>query len=102
MEQCLGAVDGVCIILDSSAGVEAQTVTVWNQADRYRLPRIVFANKMDRIDASFDGCLEDLRKKLNVVPVPLQIPIHDKGVFRGKNYWEILRRQKSISFYSQV
>lgn len=85
MEQCLGAVDGTVVILDSSAGVEAQTVTVWNQADRYKLPRIVFANKMDRIDADFYGCIDDLQMKLNVVPVPLQIPLHDKGVFKGKN-----------------
>jgi elongation factor G len=83
VEQSLGAVDGAIVILDSSAGVEAQTVTVWNQADRYNLPRIVFANKMDRLDADFEGCLVDLNRKLNVLPLPLHVPIHDKGVFKG-------------------
>lgn len=83
VEQSLGAVDGVVVILDSSAGVEAQTVTVWNQADRYNLPRIVFANKMDRLDADFEGCLADLNRKLNVLPLPLHVPLHEKGVFKG-------------------
>lgn len=74
VEQSLGAIDGVVVVLDSSAGVEAQTVTVWHQADRYRLPRMVFANKMDRADADFDSCVNDLNKKLGCTPVPIQYP----------------------------
>lgn len=84
VEQSLGAVDGCVVILDSSAGVEAQTITVWSQSDRYDLPKIIFANKMDRLDSDFDGCVEDVRIKLNTLPVPLQIPIKDKnGSFKG-------------------
>lgn len=84
VEQSLGAVDGCIVILDASAGVEAQTMTVWSQSDRYDLPKIVFANKMDRLDADFDACVEDVRTKLNSVPVPLQVPFLDKnGRFQG-------------------
>lgn len=84
VEQSLGAVDGIVVVLDSSAGVEAQTVTVWHQADHYNLPRMVFANKMDRADADFDACLSDLIKKLDCLPVALQLPIMGvKGVKSG-------------------
>lgn len=81
VEQSLGAVDGVVIVLDSSAGVEAQTVTVWHQANNYRLPRLVFANKMDRADADFENCLSDLKRKLGCIPAPIQYPIMgEKGL----------------------
>ena len=85
VEQSLSAVDGCVVILDSSAGVEAQTITVWNQSDRYELPKIVFANKMDRADADFEGCVKDVRTKLNVIPIPLQLPYISDGKFKGKN-----------------
>lgn len=75
VEQSLGAVDGTVIILDASAGVEAQTLTVWHQVDQHNLPRIVFANKMDRADADFEQCLTDLRTKLVAQPLPIQMPI---------------------------
>lgn len=75
VEQSLSAVDGSVIILDSSAGVEAQTITVWNQADRHSLPRIVFVNKMDRPDSDFEGCLMDLKNKLNAAPIPIYWPV---------------------------
>lgn len=84
VEQSLNAVDGIVVILDASAGVEAQTLTVWTQADRYKLPRIVFANKMDRADADFDQCLSDLKTKLNALPVALQEPIMGKKGINGK------------------
>lgn len=83
VEQSLGAVDGCVVVLDSSAGVEAQTITVWSQSDRYELPKIVFANKMDRSDADFEACVEDVRTKLDVQPVPLQFPVKIEGKFRG-------------------
>lgn len=87
VEQSLGAVDGTVIILDATAGVEAQTVTVWSQADHYKLPRMVFANKMDRPDASFEQCLNDIKAKLGAIPIATQIPImSQKGLtgFIGK------------------
>lgn len=84
VEQSLGAVDGCVVILDSSAGVEAQTITVWSQSDRYELPKIIFANKMDRLDADFDECVLDVKNKLNTFPVPLQMEIRDRsGAFKG-------------------
>ncbi|XP_037030453.1 ribosome-releasing factor 2, mitochondrial [Bradysia coprophila] len=83
VEQSLSAVDGVCIILDASAGVEAQTLTVWSQADQHKLPRIAFANKMDRSDADFAGTVEDLKKKLNAVPAVLQWPVKESGKLKG-------------------
>lgn len=83
VEQSLSAVDGCIVILDSSAGVEAQTITVWNQSDRYELPKIVFVNKMDRADADFDGCVEDVTSKLNVLPIPLQLPLKVDGQLKG-------------------
>lgn len=83
VEQSLAAVDGTVVILDGSAGVEAQTVTVWGQADRHKLPRVVFVNKMDKDSADFEGCLQDLKKKLGVVPLPLQLPLMDNGKFAG-------------------
>lgn len=84
VEQSLGAVDGCVVILDSSAGVEAQTITVWTQSDRYELPKIIFANKMDRLDADFYECVEDVKNKLNTLAVPLQMEVRDKsGAFNG-------------------
>lgn len=82
VEQSLSAIDGCVVILDASAGVEVQTITVWTQADYQQLPRIVFVNKMDRKDSDFDGSVAELRSKLNVNPLPLQLPIssRDKGL----------------------
>ncbi|KAH8367476.1 hypothetical protein KR200_008362 [Drosophila serrata] len=75
VEQSLYAVDGVVVVLDGTAGVEAQTVTVWTQADKHKLPRLVFVNKMDRPDADFDKCVHDLKAKLETQPVCLQYPV---------------------------
>ncbi|XP_035916575.1 ribosome-releasing factor 2, mitochondrial [Anopheles stephensi] len=83
VEQSLGAVDGTVVILDGSAGVEAQTITVWSQADRHQLPRLVFVNKMDKETADFDACLVDLKQKLSTVPLPLQMPIKQNGKLVG-------------------
>lgn len=83
VEQSLGAVDGTVIILDATAGVEAQTVTVWSQVDHHSLPRMVFANKMDRPDANFGGCLNDIKSKLSAVPLATQIPIMGKKGLTG-------------------
>lgn len=76
VEQSLAACDGGVVILDGSAGVEVQTLTVWSQADRQRLPRLIFVNKMDRPDADFEAALADVRHKLNVTPVAVQWPVY--------------------------
>lgn len=90
VEQSLSAVDGCVVILDGSAGVEAQTITVWSQSDRYELPKIVFANKMDRADADFEGCVEDVRTKLNVQPIPIQVPVREGGKLKGKLHTHVI------------
>lgn len=83
VEQSLSAIDGCVVILDASAGVEVQTVTVWSQADHQELPRIVFVNKMDRKDSDFEGSVAELRSKLNVIPLPLQLPISSRDGLVG-------------------
>lgn len=75
VEQSLGAIDGCVVLLDGSAGVECQTMTVWTQANRQQIPAIVFVNKMDRRDSDFEACLHELQTKLNVRPLPLQMPV---------------------------
>lgn len=75
VENALNIIDGCVVILDSSAGVEAQTQTVWRQADKKKIPRIVYANKMDRPDASVPLCVETLHKKLDTEVFVTQLPI---------------------------
>lgn len=77
VEQSLFAVDGVIIVLDGTAGVEAQTLTVWSQAEKHKLPKMIFINKMDRPDASFDTSVKDISSKLDTKPICLQYPDKD-------------------------
>ena len=70
-------------VLDGNAGVEPQTETVWRQADRYKVPRIVFVNKMDKIGADFFQCLKDIVDRLGAKPVPIQLPIGAESQFKG-------------------
>ena len=81
--QSLRVLDGAVAVLDGNQGVEPQTETVWRQADKYNVPRIVFANKMDKIGADFYNCVNDLVKRLGVKPVPLQLPIGIEHTFKG-------------------
>ncbi len=83
VERSLRVLDGAVTVLDGNQGVEPQTETVWRQADKYKVPRIVFANKMDKIGADFYNCVEDLVKRLGVKPVPLQLPIGAESDFAG-------------------
>ncbi len=83
VERSLRVLDGAVAVLDGNQGVEPQTETVWRQADKYKVPRIVFANKMDKIGADFYNCVNDLIKRLGVKPVPLQLPIGIETNFRG-------------------
>lgn len=84
VEQSLSAVDGTVVILDASAGVEAQTMTVWNQANRHKLPRLIFVNKMDRQDADYEKCLNDIQSKLDAIPIPLYLPVHNDKSLTGQ------------------
>src|SRR6201996_2421439 len=75
--------DGCVAVLDGNQGVEPQTETVWRQADRYDVPRIVFVNKMDKIGADFEMCLRTIRERLGVKAVPIQLPIGSEASLRG-------------------
>jgi elongation factor G len=83
VERSLRVLDGAVAILDAVSGVEPQTETVWRQADKYQVPRIVYVNKMDRVGADFYRCLEMLRTRLGVHPVPLHLPIGREDHYRG-------------------
>ena len=83
VERSLRVLDGGVVVLDGVAGVEPQSETVWRQADRYNVPRIIFANKMDRTGASFVRCLEMLHDRLAANAVPIQIPIGLENDFQG-------------------
>ena len=75
--------DGAVAVFDAVGGVEPQSETVWRQADKYRVPRICFVNKMDRVGADFDGTLEQIRAKLQANPVAVQMPIGSDDGFVG-------------------
>ena len=83
VERSLRVLDGAVAILDAVAGVEPQTETVWRQADKYRVPRIVYVNKMDRTGADFYRGLEMIRARLGATPVAIQLPIGREDEFRG-------------------
>jgi elongation factor G len=83
VERSLRVLDGAVCVLDSNQGVEPQTETVWRQGDKYKVPRIVFANKMDKTGADFYKCLEDIVKRLGARPVPIQLPIGSESNFKG-------------------
>ena len=90
VERSLRVLDGAVTLLDSVAGVEPQTETVWRQADRYGVPRVIFANKMDRVGADFDRCLAMIRDRLTKSAYPVQLPVGSGELFTG--HIDILRR----------
>src|ERR1700687_3397106 len=75
VERSLRVLDGAVAVFDGVNGVEPQSETVWRQADKYKVPRICFINKMDRVGADFEMSVETIREKLGARPVPVQIPI---------------------------
>jgi elongation factor G len=83
VERSLRVLDGAVAILDAVSGVEPQTETVWRQADKYRVPRIIYVNKMDRVGADYYRCVDMVRERLGAHPVPLQIPIGREDQYRG-------------------
>jgi elongation factor G len=83
VERSLRVLDGACAVFDAVSGVEPQSETVWRQADKYRVPRICFVNKMDRIGADFKRTLEQIESKLGGNPVAIQLPIGAEDRFRG-------------------
>jgi elongation factor G len=83
VERSLRVLDGAIALLGSVEGVEPQTETVWRQADKYRVPRIAFINKMDRIGADFEAAVKSMVDRLGTNPVPVQLPIGSEDAFRG-------------------
>jgi elongation factor G len=83
VERSLRVLDGACAVFDAVAGVEPQSETVWRQADKYRVPRICFVNKMDRVGADFKRTLEQITTKLGGNPVAIQLPIGSEDKFIG-------------------
>jgi len=83
VERSLRVLDGAVCVLDSNQGVEPQTETVWRQGDKYKVPRIVFANKMDKVGADFFKCLDDIKTRLGAKPVAIQLPIGAEQNFKG-------------------
>jgi elongation factor G len=83
VERSLRVLDGALAILDAVSGVEPQTETVWRQADKYHVPRIVYVNKMDRVGADYFRCLAMLKDRLGAHAVPIQLPLGREDKFRG-------------------
>ena len=83
VERSLRVLDGAIAVFDSVAGVEPQSETVWRQADKYRVPRIAFINKMDRVGADFEKSVETMRDRLGAHPLPIQLPIGAEDGFQG-------------------
>jgi elongation factor G len=94
VERSLRVLDGAVTLLDSVAGVEPQTETVWRQADRYRVPRLVFANKMDRVGADFDRCMRMIRDRLTKNAYPIQLPVGNGETFTG--HIDVIERKQYI------
>ncbi len=83
VERSLAVLDGAVALLDANAGVEPQTETVWRQADRYKVPRIVFVNKMDKIGADFFNCVDMIKSRVAGNPLPIQLPIGAESELEG-------------------
>src|SRR5687767_15071000 len=94
VERSLRVLDGAVTLLDSVAGVEPQTETVWRQADRYMVPRLIFANKMDRVGANFDRCLAMIRDRLTKDAYPIQLPVGSGELFTG--HIDVIERKQYI------
>ena len=83
VERSLRVLDGAVVVFDAVAGVEAQSEAVWRQADRYRVPRLCFINKMDRTGASFDRSLTTIKERLRAKPLPIQLPLGSEASYEG-------------------
>ncbi|KAM5264376.1 ribosome-releasing factor 2, mitochondrial [Ctenodactylus gundi] len=94
VERCLRVLDGAVAVFDASAGVEAQTLTVWRQADKHKIPRICFLNKMDKTGASFNYAVESIKEKLKAKPLLLQLPIGEAKTFKG--VVDVVNKEKLI------
>jgi elongation factor G len=94
VERSLRVLDGAVALLDSVAGVEPQTETVWRQADRYGVPRLIFANKMDRVGANFERCVSMIRDRLSRHAYPIQLPVGSGELFTG--HIDVIERKQYV------
>src|SRR5215207_3629368 len=94
VERSLRVLDGAVTLLDSVAGVEPQTETVWRQADRYKVPRMIFANKMDRVGADFTRCMTMIKDRLSRRAFALQLPVGSGELFTG--HIDVIERKQYI------
>ncbi|QDT45471.1 Elongation factor G [Gimesia alba] len=99
VERSLRVLDGAVVVFSAMEGVEAQSETVWRQADKYNVPRICFINKMDRIGASFDRTFQEIKKRLRANPVALQIPIGEGSTSTGVSFEGVIDLIKMKSLY---
>src|SRR6201982_1862279 len=83
VERSMRVLDGACMVYDAVAGVQPQSETVWRQANKYRVPRLAFINKMDRVGATFFKSYEHIKNRLKGNPVPIQIPLGAEDKFAG-------------------
>jgi len=81
VERSMRVLDGACMVYDSVGGVQPQSETVWRQANKYRVPRLAFVNKMDRVGANFFKVYEQMKARLKANPVPIQVPIGAEDMF---------------------
>ncbi len=106
VERSLKVLDGAVVVLCGVGGVEPQSETVWRQAEKYKVPRIVFVNKMDRMGSDFYKSVEDLRKRLGAHASPLQIPIGEEANFKGVvdliNMKAVMYKGEGLSVVSEV
>ena len=99
VERSLRVLDGAVTVLDAKSGVEPQTETVWRQADKYGVPRMIYVNKMDATGADFFRCINTVRDRLKANAVPIQIPIGAEDQFKGM---VDLITNKAILFYDDL
>ena len=85
VERSLRVLDGAVALFDSVAGVEPQSETVWRQADKYRVPRIAYINKMDRTGSDFDAAVQTMKERLGAHPLPIQLPVGVRGRLQGRD-----------------
>src|ERR1700736_1230612 len=81
VERSMRVLDGACMVYDSVGGVQPQSETVWRQANKYKVPRIAFVNKMDRVGADFFKVFDQMRARLKANPIPMQVPIGAEDTF---------------------
>src|SRR5690606_3020622 len=83
VERCLRVLDGTIVVFCAVSGVEPQSETVWHQADKYRIPKVAFVNKMDRIGSDFSHVVNMMSARFRSTPVPIQLPVGREDTFRG-------------------